>query len=103
MTTGEKIRVRRTQLGITTQKLADACGVNKSTVSRWETGETGKINLGMLMLLAKNLYLQPQQLLSDDSEELITDNSLFEKVLVKLHKLSKEDLAKVNNMIDLMF
>ena len=92
-----------TQLGITTQKLADACGVNKSTVSRWETGETGKINLGMLMLLSKNLYLQPQQLLSDDSEELITDNSLFEKVLVKLHKLSKEDLAKVNNIIDLMF
>lgn len=103
MTTGEKIRTRRMQLGLTTQKLADACGVNKSTVSRWETGETGKINLGMLIILAKALYLQPIQLLSDDSEQLVTEETMMEQIVVKLHRLSKEDLQKVKNLIDLMF
>ena len=103
MTTAEKIRIRRLQLGLTTQKIADACGVNKSTVSRWETGYTGKINLGMLMILAKVLYLEPIQLLSDDEPTINTASTLIDQIVVKINRLSKDDLVKLNDLIDLMF
>lgn len=103
MTTGEKIRLRRLQLGLTTQKIADACGVDKSTVSRWETGKTDKINLGMLILIAKALYVEPIQLLNDDVENVVFDNSLLDKVIVKVNRLSQEELIKLDNLIDLMF
>jgi hypothetical protein len=36
---GERIRLRRHVLGLTQQALADAVGVNRSTVSAWETGK----------------------------------------------------------------
>ena len=38
--TGERVRQLRTERGLSMQELADRVGVAKSTVSRWEHGET---------------------------------------------------------------
>jgi len=38
MTTAKRIRARRAALGMTQQQLADACGIDPSTVSKWEKG-----------------------------------------------------------------
>ena len=104
MTTGEKIRARRIQLGLTVQRIADACNVSKATISRWETGKTDKINLDVLMCLANVLLLEPTELLDDDySRRLTPTNTLKENIIVKINQLNNNDLIKLDNLIDLMF
>lgn len=104
MTTGEKIRTRRIQLELSIQKVADACGVSKATISRWETGITDKINLEALMCLSKVLLVEPTELLDDDySKKLSSEATLIDNIIVKIKKLSKEELIKIDNLIDLMF
>ena len=104
MTTGEKIRSRRIQLGLTVQRIADACNVSKATISRWETGITDKINLEALMCLSKVLLVEPIELLDDDySKRLSSETTLIDNIIIKLKKLSKDELIKIDNLIDLMF
>ena len=104
MTTGEKIRKRRIQLGLTVQKIADACNVSKATISRWETGKTDKINLDVLMCLSNVLIIEPFELLDDDySKKMSSENTLIDSIILKVNKLSKEELIKLDNLIDLMF
>lgn len=104
MTTGEKIRTRRIQLGLTVQRIADACNVSKATISRWETGKTDKINLDVIMCLSNVLLLKPIELLDDDySLKLKSNDNLIDNIMIKVNRLSKDDLVKLNNLIDLMF
>ena len=39
--TGEKLRSERLLRGLTQKQVADALGVHKNTVARWERGELG--------------------------------------------------------------
>lgn len=42
MTTGERIKARRKELGITADKVAEQIGVSRSTMFRYEKGEIEK-------------------------------------------------------------
>ena len=46
---GERIRIRREELGLTQQDLADAVGTTRNTISRYETGQS---EMGLLVFSA---------------------------------------------------
>jgi transcriptional regulator with XRE-family HTH domain len=49
---GTEIACRRTALGLTQAELADAAGVNRVTLTRWETGRTSPSGLALRALAA---------------------------------------------------
>lgn len=67
MTTGERIKARRKELGMSAEQLADILGVSAATVYRYEKGEIEKVPAKSLPLLAKALRSTPQYLMGWDS------------------------------------
>lgn len=65
MELGEYIKRKRKEFGLTAEQLAEKCGVNPSTVYRWENGDTGKIPSGQLKILAEILMVRPSDLIDD--------------------------------------
>lgn len=55
----DRIYNRRIELGLTQQQVADACGVSKMTVSKWESGKIETMRQDKVMALAKILNLSP--------------------------------------------
>lgn len=55
MTTGERIKERRTEIGMTADELADKIGVSRSTMFRYEKGSIEKIPYLRLMDIARAL------------------------------------------------
>jgi len=52
---GERIRFLRRAKGYDQEGLADVCGVTKSAVSQWESGQTVNIKLAVLFKLLRAL------------------------------------------------
>lgn len=57
------IRVRRSELGLTLEQIAKACGVGKSIVAKWERGEVKNIRRDNLKALSDVLQVSPLVLL----------------------------------------
>ena len=55
MTTGERIKLRRKELGLSADKLAEAIGVSRSTMFRYENGYIEKLPINNLVPLARAL------------------------------------------------
>lgn len=55
MTTGERIRARRKELGVTADILAENIGVSRSTIFRWENGFIEKLPIDKLVPIARVL------------------------------------------------
>ena len=72
-----KIKSRRIQLGLTLEEVAQAVGVGRSTVQRWESGLIRNMGRDKIALLAKVLQISPVELVpmpdkavSEDDERL---------------------------------
>lgn len=95
------IKRYRKRLGMTQSELAERMGyADKSMISRVEQG---KIDLtqSRVIAFAKVLHVTPSELLGDDginydNREWIDGSDLLEK----LKKLSKDDLALIESMVD---
>lgn len=61
--TARRLRQCREEQQETLEQLGRLAGVNKSTVMRWERGDTSKINLPTVYLLAQHFRVDPQWLL----------------------------------------
>lgn len=55
MTTAERIRMRRKQIGMSADVLAEKIGVSRSTVFRYENGDIEKVPANNLVPIAKAL------------------------------------------------
>ena len=66
MNLGEFIKLRRKSLGYSAEFVANKCGVNPTTVYRWENGDTEKIPSGQLRVLAQILQVKPSDLIDDN-------------------------------------
>ena len=73
MDLGEKIRLVRHQRGMTLEDVGDACGVGKSTVRKWESGQIANMRRDKIALVANALGVTPAYLMGwDESPALPT-------------------------------
>ncbi len=68
MTMGQRIAQRRRQLGLSQEALADAVGVSRQAVSKWELDEA-QPDAAKIVLLAKTLDMTTDELLLGEAEE----------------------------------
>lgn len=68
--TAKRLRRCREDSKETLEQIGQLTGVNKSTVMRWENGDTSKINLPTLSVLARHFRVNPEWLmgLTEDKE-----------------------------------
>lgn len=72
---GDRIKRMRLSKGMSMQNVADELDVNRSSVMRWEKGETAKIKLPMAEKLASLFDTSPQYLLyGDERDEWVRKN-----------------------------
>ena len=69
MTTGERMKFRRKQLGFSAEYVAEHLGCSTSTIYRYENGDIEKMPLDSLAPLASVLLTSPEYLLTGDSIE----------------------------------
>ena len=69
MTTGERIKLRRKELGLSADKLAEAIGVSRSTMFRYENGYIEKLPINNLVPLARALNTTVGYLMGCDDEK----------------------------------
>ena len=109
MTTGERIRSRRKELGISADELAYRCGVNRSTIFRYETGDIEKLPLSKLPPIAAALDTTVDYLMGwADPEREELDSYLEElknrpemRMLFKLAaNATKEDVEQAVRIIE---
>lgn len=73
MTTGERIRDRRKALGLTADALAEAIGVSRSTMFRYENGYIEKMPMNNLVPIARALHTTVGYLMGwEDEKEVPT-------------------------------
>lgn len=89
---GKLIHDRRKELGITLEKIGNACGVNRTTVMRWETGRAKDIKRSHIEILSRLLYIPIEVLLGLKEEAYIEDAEL---VLIK-----KDIVNSINSIND---
>lgn len=65
----EKIKKRREELGLTMEEVAQALGVNRTTISRYESKDISKISIDVIPPLAKVLQVSPAYLMGWDGTE----------------------------------
>ncbi len=63
MTIKDKIRERRLELGLTLEEVANAVGVAKSTVKKWESGQIASMRQSKIVALARVLRVEPTYLI----------------------------------------
>lgn len=74
MTTGERIRARRKELGISGDTLAEAIGVSRSTMFRYENGYIEKMPINNLVPIARVLRTTVGYLMGWEDEASTTEN-----------------------------
>ena len=100
---GQLLRERRLALSLSLEYIGSCCGVSKSTVSRWETGNISKIKRSHIYLLSKILFLPVETILGVETDKKIIPANLINKrrsILEKLNKCSMEQLNQVDKFID---
>ena len=75
MKMGLAIAIRREQLGLTQEELAQRVGVTKASISRWESGDISNMRRDRIQKLADALCVSPLSLLEDETDGL-ADSSL---------------------------
>jgi len=83
MTTGERIKLRRKELGISADELAVLIGVSRSTMFRYEKGDIEKLPGDALVPIANALSTTPQYLMgwTGDADAPAPSSSAFDITL----------------------
>ena len=63
MTTGERMKQRRKEIGLSAEKVAERLGVSPATIYRYEKGDIEKVPVDILAELAKILQTTPAYLM----------------------------------------
>lgn len=109
-----KIKNRRLELGLLLSDVAEAVGVNISTVSRWEAGEIANMGRDKISKLANVLKISPAVIMGwDEDIEFKRSNDIekrFNDFIIELdmrkddivldgHILNKEEKDMLSNML----
>lgn len=69
MTTGQRMKQRRKELGLSAERIADALGVSPATIYRYEKGDIEKVPGDILEPLADILHTTPAALMGWESPD----------------------------------
>ena len=90
MSLSEKIKTRRQELGLTLRQVAEAVGVNQSTVKRWEDGDIRSLKLSVLPALSCAFLTDPDYFLEEDGRD---------SLLADCADLTETEIAQVREYI----
>lgn len=76
MTVGERIRLRRKELGISAEYVADKLGCSATTIYRYEKGDIEKMPVDILRPIASALSTTPEYLMGWESENSPVSNTI---------------------------
>lgn len=105
--TGERIKQRRKEMGLTADTLAEKLGVSRSTIFRYERGDIDKIPAESLSVIADALNTTPAYLmgwkendehspsgmsilLSEEGTHTISKNSYEDLVVTEMEKMNSK-------------
>lgn len=98
----DKIRERRLELGLTLEEVADAVGVAKSTVKKWESGQIQSMRQSKIVSLSKILCVPPTYLIFEDEQisttinnGIIGDDNHHNTITVGNHQLNSPILSAI--------
>lgn len=108
MTTGEKIKARRLELGLTAEELGKKVGVTKSTIGRYESGTIAKIPYLTFVNIAAVLQTMPEDLISKEEFEPASDvdglevmnmafNDATGKLRERIRQMTPVELDRMND------
>lgn len=109
MTTGERMKIRRKELGIPVEYIANSLGVSIATIYRYENGDIEKVPGSVLEPLSKILQVSPAYLMGwgecalNLAEENVMDcGGLLSKKISEVEKLKSigappDEIKKVEN------
>lgn len=88
MTTGQIIKLKRTELGLTQQELAATFNppLSRNTVMRWEKGYTEKMRANHIAHLCNLFGIKPSELLGESIEV---------DTIVELYKSADSDIKEI--------
>lgn len=106
MTIGERIKIRREQLGLTQEEVAKKCGYkSRSSVNKIELSRS--LPLSKVELMARALETTPAELMgwTDESTDYITDNETVEmpedsSEAQELYEKYKNAIPEIQNAVD---
>ena len=107
MNTGDRIKQRRMELGLSVDELADKIGKSRATIYRYENGDIENMPTPVLEPLAKALETTPAQLMGWESisDEEIGDvfyNNMKQDTIANMHSIfSESDIAHFESYIRL--
>ena len=87
MTTAERIKQRRKDLGLRAEDVAERIGVSRSTMFRYENGEIEKLPINHLVPIAKALHTSVDYLMGwteDKKEPIPMDEDRLDQEFVRL-------------------
>jgi transcriptional regulator with XRE-family HTH domain len=96
MNIGERIKARRLELCMTLEDIGVALGVNRSTVKRYENGETERIPPKTIEKLAIILKTTPENLMGWDAPSNKDSLQLDGEILVLAREMQKLPDDKIN-------
>lgn len=102
---GKILKTRRIELHKTMEEIAEKCGVNKSTVSRWESGFIKDLKRNNISALCEILRIPTEVLFGGNPAEMIpseivlTQNEIIDKVKA-IGNL--EVLQKISEIVDVI-
>lgn len=105
MNIGERIKKRRDELNLTLEDVGRAVGVNRSTVKRYESGQTHRIPFETMERLAVVLKTTPEYLQGLDESNAETVPMLDDEVMMiarDMKNLPKDKLDMLKKIVSAM-
>jgi transcriptional regulator with XRE-family HTH domain len=106
MKVGERIKLRRKEIGMSADKLGEIIGKNRATIFRYEKGDIENLPLDILEPIAQALLISPQALMGWEEEKTATQkDSGVSEAKQKLYELaescSEEEASRLLQMMEL--
>lgn len=85
----ERIKQKRTELGLTQEELAEKLGIQKSAVAKYENGRVVNIKRSVIANMAKIFDCSPCYLMAmDDNEYIVSKDSYEYSVVLEVQKMN---------------
>ena len=108
MTIGDRIKLRRKELGMSADKLGEVIGKNRATVFRYENGDIERMPIDVIEPIAEALLTTPAYLMGweDEDEKTATqkDSGMSEaklQLLALAESCSDEEASRLLQMMEL--